>query len=293
MNLKLYIGAHKTATTHVQNLLAANRSLLSVHNVSLSIPTDIRPNWLPDFDKFVRSRNQATLELILDKSPKNGVWIFSEENISGVPNDLRLKPGLYTGLPKKLLAFQEIFAGCQIEVFFSIRSYESFYASSYLEVIRNKGYFPFDEFYDENRYSNNSWIDVVEKLVNIVDQEQVTLWRYEDFTPLLPSVLQRMTDLPQETIAAMISDYNVGKTRPSISNKTLSILQEQHYLGLSKEETIKMLESLNQKYPASSKYGHFRPFDYEQTKSFKDQYENDVKTISCRFPNVNFLHASA
>jgi len=293
MNLKLYIGAHKTATTHVQNLLAANRQLLSSHNISLSIPTDIRPSWLPDFDKFVRSRDQATLESILDKSPENGVWVFSEENISGVPNDLRLKPGLYTGLPEKLLAFQEIFTGCQIEVFFSIRSYESFYASSYLEVIRNKGYFPFNEFYDESRYANNSWVDVVEKLVNIIGQEQITLWRYEDFTLLLPSVLQRMTGLPQESITTMISAYNVGKTRPSISNKTLSMLQEQHNLGLSKEDTIEVLESLNRKYPASSKYGHFQAFDYEQTRVFKGQYKKDVNSISSRFPNVNFLHINS
>jgi len=289
MNLKLYIGAHKTATTHVQHLLAANRRTLALHNVSLSIPSDIRPVWFPSFNKYVRNKNIAELKAITDTSPVDGVWIFAEENFSGVPYDLKTKAGIYPSLYERLSVLKDIFPEAKLEVFFSIRSYDTYYASSYLEVVRNKGYIPFEEYFDEERYINNSWFQVIKMIVDALgSQQRITLWKYENFSQILQRVLKGLTELEVDLINEIISRYEVDRTRPSISQKTLSIFGSLDPIE-DLQAAQRVLEDLNRKYPASLENGYFKPFGDNRTQIFKEQYRKDVVAISTSFPDINFL----
>ena len=287
MNLKLYIGAHKTATTHVQNLLANNRELLSSQQTSLSIPPDTRQEWLPLLIDYLRTKNSDTLNKIRGLAPKTETWILAEENIPGVSNELRIKPGLYTDLEKRLQGIKEAYPNANIEVYFSVRSYESFYRSAYLEVVRNKGYFPFHEFYDSNRFKSNSWVNVAESITNVFDQKQIYMWRYEDFSTLLPSILKHLTSLSDDAVQDMINSYKVRVTRPSISAKTLQLLASS--TTHSKDESIQLLEQLNEHYPANQQNGYYQPFNPEINSSFKEQYKLDIQAVKNNYPSINFL----
>lgn len=293
MKLKLYIGAHKTATTHVQRLLAANRQELSDNKIHLSIPSDIRPLWFPFLREYASSDDSAAIKKILSNSPTSGTWIFAEENVSGVPYDLKVKPGIYPSLSANLAVFKELFPDAELDVFFSIRSYDSFYASSYLEVVRNRGFFPFEEYYDECRYAENSWYHVIRTIIETVgSQDRLTLWCYEEFSSLLPSILSKLTGLDDAHALKMASDYEVDRTRQSISQKTLNIIE-----ALSPMETLarsrQVLESLNDKFPASAGNGYFKPFSQSQVKGFRVQYDEDILRILKNFPNANFLNKNS
>jgi len=286
INIKLYLGAHKTATTHLQGILIANRNVLLENNIKLSAPQDVRSNWLPNFFKFCKNNNKSLLAKVQDIAPKNGTWILTEENIAGVSNDFTLFSGMYPKMGERLGCIKKVFKDADIELFFSLRSYDSFYRSAYSEVIRNKGYIPFKEFYDENRFKNNSWLELVKMFVSVIPQEKITLWCFEDFRTLVPKLLKEITDTtqPEKLIAA----YKAETTRPSLSQKTVDIL-ENLYPVLSREESLALVEKINKEYAVSSGYAQLNTFNKEQIKSLKEQYVKDIQAIKREFPNINFL----
>ena len=286
LSIKLYLGAHKTATTHLQGILIANREKLSENGIKLSAPQNIRKGWLPDYFRFCNKNDRDALKSIRSFAPEKDKWILTEENIAGVSNDFAAMPGMYPNVGKRLRCIREAFPGADIELFFSIRSYGAFYRSTYSEVVRNRGYVPFSEFYDEDRFAENSWVDMVRMFAEVLPQDKITLWCFEDFRGLVPELLQRMTGI--EDTESLISAYRAETTRPSLSQKTMDILQDL-YPVLNREESKKLVERINRAYPVSDGYAPLQVFDKEQTKRFYEQYRQDVEKIREEFPRINFL----
>lgn len=285
-NIKLYIGAHKTATTHIQQLLNINRDILLKKDIGLSIPIDLRHDWIPLFFRLSENYSKDLSDEIIDLSSRNKTWIFSEENFSGNSFELSKKSGIYMDLKHRLDVFNELFKNCNIEVFFSIRSYETFYRSAYLEVIRNRGYMSFDDFYSYERFINNNWVDVISSIVSVIPETHITIWCYEDLNFIKPEIIQRMTNL--KDITCILESYENKVTRPSISSRSFSIIKR-----LSKSQTYselnKLTDKLNIKYPANKSNGYFMPFDNHQISSFKTSYSQDIKKIRYNYPNINYL----
>ena len=288
LKIKLYIGAHKTATTHLQRLLDINRDHLLANDIHLSIPSDLRPEWMPLFIKTINSKDKILTEKLYTMSPNHGTWIFSEENFSGTPYDLTIKSSIYPNLKERLEHFQNLFKDAEIEVFFSIRSYETYYRSAYLEVIRNRGYLPFNDFYDTKRFNLNRWESVIDAITKVIAPNKVTLWCYEDIQPLTPIILHNLTKL--ENIKTLTDSYNTKITRPSISLKTLRILKILDKI-ITRKESIILIKHLNRKYPASKLNGRVLPFNTSDSNNFRDLYRDSIQAILHQNPKINFLSA--
>jgi hypothetical protein len=285
MKIKLHLGAHKTATTHLQQMLFQNQMLLKKNSIKISIPKDLRQKWLPNVLEYLQTQNNALLETIVPKVNIK-IWIISEENISGVSYDLKIHRGIYPFLKERMECFREIFQDYEIEIFFALRSYEEFYRSAYLEVVRNRGYIPFDEFYNEKRFENNSWVSVVDSLVEVFRQKSIVLWRYEDFRLLEPLIVKKITQL--EDIDGILSSYQVETTRPSLSAKSLEVLKSFYGSGHN-VEGFGLVEHLSQKYPVGKEFTAFMPFNQSQIDAFQAQYKNDIDFLRKNYPNIKFL----
>ena len=286
MTIKLYIGAHKTATTHLQGILQSNREALHKHHIKLSTPDTIRETWMSSFLDYCNTENSHTLEYLRSELPSDKTWLIAEENFSGVSYDLQIYSGIYPHLERRLRSFKHIFESTEIEVFFSVRSYASYYRSSYLEVVRNKGYIPFSHFYNKSRFESNNWVSVIKQFVSVFPEQKITLWRYEDLKQILPEAINKITGL---TIGdQLLSNYKVEITRPSISAKTIHILETLSSFN-SQYESIKMIEHLNNKFPANNKNGYYQPFDNNIIMKYASDYNNDLQTIKKLYPCINFL----
>jgi len=286
LDLVLYLGAHKTATTHLQGILRENRAVLESQNIKLSSPSDVRKEWLPVFFKFCNKNDQTALEQVRALAPQKGKWILTEENIAGVSNDFAVLPGMYPKVGERLACLSRVFTGADISLFFSLRSYDSFYRSAYSEVVRNRGYIPFFEFYDEERFRENSWLEMVRQFANVIPEEKIILWRFEDFRSLAPTLIEKLTGI--EEVQPLIDSYEAERTRPSLSQKTMDILSDL-YPVLDRKESLKLVERINRAYPVSEGYAPLSTFDEVQTKRFKQAYERDVEMIKKEFPGIQFL----
>ena len=277
MKIKLHLGAHKTATTHIQLILENNRDILLDNKIRLLTPKDLRPNFITIL------KNISNSNLLKDVD----ILIISEENIAGVPYDLKISSGIYSNVKEKLNIIKYIFPNDDIEIFFSIRSYDEFYRSSYLEVVRNRGYIPFKDFYNQDRFINNSWLSVIKSFIEVVSEENITIWCYEDFKELTPLIISQLTDNISQVDKILLS-YKDIRTRPSLSSRTINILNS-FYSSNNKEEGNKIIEYLNNKYPISSNNPPYIPFNNKNRIRLQERYIGDINFIDKKYYNVNFL----
>jgi hypothetical protein len=287
MIIKVYIGAHKTATTHIQSILEYNQDALSSNNIKLSTPKKLRPSWLKIFMDYCHNNNLDNIKQLKDEAPKDGIWILSDENISGTPYEFMIiNKGIYPHIKNRLKCLKKLFPDAKIELFFALRSYDTFYRSIYLEIIRNQGYIPFQEFYNKEKFNQNSWKNVITMFTDVIPEENINLWLYEDTKKIIPKILNSITTLnnPEE----LISNYPVINTRPSLSKKALEVLSS-FYPIFTQEESKKIVEEINQKYPISKKYPKFIAFDNIQTKEFQKKYLIDIEAINNCYPKINFI----
>jgi len=283
MTIKLYIGAHKTATTHIQSILEHSHKDFKKHNIKLSTPAELRKSWLGNFLNLCHKKEIIHIENLKQELPTSGIWILSDENFSGTPYDFKVQKGMYPNVGQRLKCLKELFPNAKIELYFSIRSYETFYRS---EVVRNRGYIPFEEYYNEEQFKHNSWLDVIEMFTSVIPEKNITLWRYEDIKILMPTLINNMTGL--HNAKELIQNYPTKRTRESLSQKTLEILAS-HYPTLTQKKSKGMIEDINKKYPLGDKYSKFIAFDDTVSHKFQVKYQKDIINIEKLYPKIIFL----
>jgi len=287
MIIKLYIGAHKTATTHIQSILEYNQTILNSNQIKLSTPKNLRVSWLKNFLDYSHKGNTTLMKELQVEAPKEGIWILSDENIVGTPYEFMIsKEGMYPNIKKRLESLRELFPNAKIELFFAIRSYDMFYRSTYLEVVRNRGYIPFEEYYNEEKFNNNSWKTVIQMFTEVIPQENITLWLYEDIKRIMPKIMNSITGL--DNYEAFILNYPIKETRPSLSKKSLNVLTSLHPV-LTQQESKRITEEINKKYPIGEKYSKFIAFNLERSQKFQEKYREDIKYIKNNYQKINFI----
>jgi hypothetical protein len=274
-------------------MLGANRAELKSRGIDLALPENLRPEWLPSFVKYARklasSPGAVPPENLAAIAPTAGTLILSEENIIGVPNDLTRHAGLYPFSKNRIKALTNVFPHAEIRIFFSLRSYETFYRSAYSEIIRNRGFLRFDKFYDPVRFEHNSWLGVVAGMAQVVPKSQITLWSYEDFRKLAPTIISMLTD--GMDAAEMMARYDKKTTRPSLSRKTIEILGDLEPV-LDRVESIRFAKRLSKAYPVVSSDDEYRPFPQSAEAAMREQYNKDMISIRERFPEIHYLTPS-
>lgn len=293
--IRLYLGAHKTATTHLQGILIANRERLALKGVHLAAPPDVRKEWMPLFFQATRKLRQSGAipqELLLDLRkiiPKTGNLILTEENILGVSDGLIKKPGIYPNAPYRLKALRKIFSGCDMSLYFSLRSYDGFWRSMYSETVRTQGFLPWSDFYNPETFDGRKWQETVLDFRSALPKSKITLWRFEDFRAVMPLVLMKLTE--ESDVAPLIAAYKSDATRTSLSQKTVDILSEV-VPALGREAAQQWTRSINKHYSLEAGYPAFSPFNDAESAEMRARYTKDIEYIRRRFPKITFLEPS-
>jgi hypothetical protein len=268
MKLHLHLGAHKTGTTHFQEVLKVNSGLYD-SRVSYIEMEEFRRNlqWKNDWVDF------ASCGPYLDKiKGSNSTLLISEENLTGETKDIYRDLFLYSNLEKRVGSFRKFTEDFgDIEVWFSIRSMDGFLPSIYCESLRHWKYKKFNKVYGNNL--NQSWLPVIKRIRHIFPKARINVIRYENYMMVLPEVVNRIFGdneqwdyLKEERPRASMNHYacglmsNIGPYIPaSISPRLLQ--------GLSN-----FLDDFG--------VGHkFSPFNKKQIDDFSNLYKKDINAI--------------
>lgn len=178
MEFFVHVGCHKTGTTYLQNLLAANAELMAERGLAYFPLYDFRKSILPSA-LTQKSPTSYLKEAAVNKyGPGIGQLLISDENIIGTCTSF-----LKTGIPylqaeknmKKIL--QE---GDGAKIYMCIRRPSQFIVSAWAEGIRFMEYVSLEEFVERVNRRGFSWLDVVKRVKAGVGQNTLHIWTYEN-----------------------------------------------------------------------------------------------------------------
>lgn len=182
-----HIGAHKTASTHLQKSLEMNKEEMTKLGVSYLDTTKYRRELSP-LERAV-SRGEDISEVkpkykyVLDNhAPDAKRLILSDENILVLKNPI-WKNGLYPQAEDRLRRTRDLINQQKVEFFLSIRNPSTFLPSLYIEYIRHFTFVPPEAFTRGVLLRRISWYELIKRLLNASHPDDVfSIWRYEDYS---------------------------------------------------------------------------------------------------------------
>ncbi|MEM8751670.1 MAG: hypothetical protein AAGF90_01705 [Pseudomonadota bacterium] len=280
--LRLHLGAHKTATTYLQALLALNRDALAAQGAVYLGPELLRgvgagavrfqDGGVPG--KLLRRPRaaRALARLIAAEAPAGGASraIVSEENLLGSCGRIMRSGRLYTGIDRMLGAFGRMVDGPETVALFAIRGYADFFASAHSQLARHKRPAPLDPIPRDALLSlRRRWPQVARDLRRIMPRSRLIVWRYEDFRALEAAVIEALTGLDPATLRRPS-----GHRHPSLSANALeAVMAEEATRGaaLSPGE----VRALGEKTPGP----RYDPWTAEERARFAAAYAEDWEAI--------------
>lgn len=191
-----HIGAHKTATTHLQRSLSKAADELHAVGVRYYGPPLFRlpGRSIPalfglkqdDPDQVVRRTPSEQLELMRKSAER---LVFSEENYVGVLNGPRRLPlkVRYPDAGPRLAALANAL-GRKVDVLIGIRRPTGFLNSAYCQMLLGGRVMPMADFKHINPIESVDWLDMLTRLRAADGVGDLTVWRHEDYAALFPQI---------------------------------------------------------------------------------------------------------
>ncbi len=249
VEIRFHVGAHKTATTHLQLTLARCRLAPGTRYVSLK-------------------RLRLTLTSLVRKGrPRlpwhrwhDGRWLFSDENIIGTTLD---SPRLYPEPARALRYFMD----CQLSVFLCVRSYDTFLPAAYCERLWRSDPEPFAA-----RLPTRRWPDVVRDLRRELPGVPVYVWRYEDYRDNAAGIIQRYA-------GGAIAAFGPPPQQDPKSGFSGRAVAEAMRLGKVRQRRAKVVQ-LRQAYPVGADYPRFNPWSDAEQARLQAMYAEDLDALA-------------
>lgn len=277
----LHIGAHKTATTYMQKKLAINIEALAAHGIHYDPLDTLRKNFTSALLNIHRA-NGEFIEDLKARTKRQDVLI-SEENISGVPGDLVRNGVYYATINERLKIVCKLLEIDSPEIFMSMREYSSFIVSMYSEYIRHREFIHFAEYFELYKKSGFSWVKLVADIVDAVPNAKIHVWDFSKFR-----------DIETQVFAGLLGrdpgflENPEGPVRESFSEKAMQVFEALSGI-LTHREMKSLITPVARALPRSADYKAFEPMEPATAAALKQQYIQDLASISAKFPQVEFI----
>ena len=299
---RVHIGAHKTATTHLQTVLAARRAELNDHGVDFlplntARPLFLRPasthrrlaQWRKRLDRWpalARRADALTLPYALRRAARcNGTLVLSEENLLGGCATI-FSPTLYPDL-SRLAALRPLARSAPLRVFLSIRPLDGYLPSAYAEVLKNRRQRRSAFLQAVERWSSAppSWADLLCRVQQELPSARLEVWNYDHYAAHWPAIHTAFTGVqlgPGEDPGRPLLTRTPGES----AIRAAEALE----LGMAagRPGAVRQLysDSIEQ-----NPEPRFDPLDAAQHRALQAAFARDLAEIGRRFPDA--LHRFA
>ena len=281
--IALHIGAHKTATTHLQRSVQAHRAALRGQGVAYFGPLQLRGDKpslgqrLSLFEQSGKGDPKGALAGMLRRATR---LVVSEENFTGGLQPLRgqISTPLYPGAESRLTALAAAIAPDGIDVFLGVRHPARFLTSVYGQMLLGGARLSVADFRAANPPFSVDWADYVKRLMQTPGVKSVTVWRYEDYGPLFTQIVD-----------AMIGP-NTGVTPlPDIMHRGLSVAAvKQIQDAFARAEDGEVAVRARKAYPVGPENPAFAVYGRITSAVSGLRYARQVRQIAA-VPGVTFL----
>ena len=213
MELILHIGAHRSASTAIEQCLSRNLSRLAGDGVQVWKPHALRkmPGFAaaPGLGEADFAQAKAGFAKAVSASGARKL-VISEENMLGAM-DVNLRTGvLYPRAKERLAAYAAFFPVAPRRVALGIRSYASFWLSCYLYVLRRRPLPPFEQLASALASLPRGWRDVVADVRLVFPDAEICLWQMEALANRMEDVAFALVDRSAEGMDRLPGPVNAG-----------------------------------------------------------------------------------
>ncbi|EBA05099.1 hypothetical protein RB2150_13456 [Rhodobacteraceae bacterium HTCC2150] len=285
-SVSLHLGAHKTATTHLQRSLARAHRRLRQRGIGLHVAEKLRNEGVimgPDVEKSASPETIQTWRNHFIKATDGFERVvISDENLLGAHHRPGLPPHLkmYKTAAKRLAKLEQVFADTEMTVFLGIRNPTDYLESSFSQSLVHGRWASVEEFLESAPVASIQWAPLVKSLA---ERLPVVLWRYEDYSQLFPQIISNLVD-PElaDRIKPEGQKHQIGLSVKAVEmildNKVLHAVRTRAEFALSVRDM----------FPPENETDKFRFYDRLSRMEGMTAYEKDVEEIKS-IPNVTFL----
>jgi hypothetical protein len=288
---RIHLGAHKTATTHLQETLTAVRSELAARGI------DFIPNQLVRRQKLARtlwrSRPVARLPIVGPARMREAIEttvaplrlgpatvVLSEENIVGVPEQILTVP-FYPQAALSVARLASLGPKADLVFFLSIRSYDTLLPSAYAEALKHA---PapaggFARIKARLLAAPPSWYDLVARLRAAAPGVPLRIWRQEDYRANAREIMETVCGCELGPLPEL-SDPSWTRSPSATAIAEVERLPA----ALPREDWVARVRAI---YAAAAPgEDRFRPFDQAEQRRLRADYEADLARIAQAFPDM-------
>jgi hypothetical protein len=199
-NWRIHVGAHKTATTHLQDTLARHRADLRKGGVdyiardqfrSIQLPYHGKFGWRIGYRYLVRPR--ALQRLVDPFRTGNPTVLVSEENLLGWVGDALRTPPYPTGLPR-IMHLVSLLGRTPFQLFLSVRGFHELIPSAYVQAVRQT---PVPGGFEAVRRSvlrrPPRWRPFVDWIQRLVGRDRLRIWTFETYRDQEAAIFGRLS----------------------------------------------------------------------------------------------------
>lgn len=264
LSVAFHIGAHKTATSHLQRSLRRASDALAAEGVRYYGPDYLRlpGRTLPALFGFRTgveaggAKRPAAEQLALLRKDANRL-VLSEENFIGPlsqPHGRWMKHR-YKSAGDRLTQLSDAM-GQKIDVFLAIRRPTAFINSAYCQMLLGGRVQPVEVFQKRNPLSSVNWVDLVTRLRAARGVGRLNVWQYEDYGAVFPQIAAGLVGADAAPCVV---------PRPHHINRGLSAAAVAHVLTQAVNETEERpARAARQMMPVEDGYAPFDGFAAEE-----------------------------
>lgn len=288
---RIHVGAHKTATTHLQETLTLVRDSLAARGVDF-IPNPLvretglalrlwerRPLARLPFvgPAHMRDAIGATVEP-LRLGPD--VVVLSEENVLGRPQQIFSEP-FYPQVGQTIGRLASLAGRAELVLFLSIRSYDTFLPSAYAEHLKHSAPPPggFEAMRERLVARPPSWADLVRRIRAAAPTARLRIWRQEDYRANDAAIMAEVCGCPLPPLPE-ISDPTWTRS-PSA---TAIAAAERVPADLPYDARLARVRGLYAE--AEPEGDRFRPFSASERQRLRAAYAGDLERIARDHPDA-------
>jgi hypothetical protein len=280
----IHAGAHKTASTHLQNRVLENENLVVKSGCSYLGPEKIRDQFGTLWRALGRSdtpdEQKRKLAALAAGQPR---LVISEENIIGGFKDLMNGPNraiLYPKAVERLARLAQLVAPNPLHIAMAVREPSSYYVSVYNQLLLSGRFQTWERFSKGLDPTAVKWSDILRPIAEIPGVAAVSIWRYEDYHRLLPQILNTLLGQPRPDIPLHMEK----RMHEGLSERAVQACCTWHAAGYGGRLGAVARED----FPVSDAYPKFSPWPEELMRESRAAYGRDIEALG-RAGNITVL----
>ena len=280
----IHAGAHKTASTHLQNRVLENENLVVKSGCSYLGPEKIRDQFGTLWRALGRSdtpdEQERKLAALAAGQPR---LVISEENIIGGFKDLMNGPNraiLYPKAVERLARLAQLVAPNPLHIAMAVREPSSYYVSVYNQLLLSGRFQTWERFSKGLDPTAVKWSDILRPIAEIPGVAAVSIWRYEDYHRLLPQILNTLLGQPRPDIPLHMEK----RMHEGLSERAVQACCTWHAAGYGGRLGAVARED----FPVSDAYPKFSPWPEALMRESRAAYGRDIEALG-RAGNITVL----